>query len=284
MYNKPISPWNLYLMQQLQVREQAAQTPEGKQSIVSSMAPTAGKLAGMYGAKKIGGLLGKKAASEAGLFSATNPELAAEAALSKAGITSGASTSTGSGLLGTLGSAVPLTAAIGGTILGGKAAYDMLQGDKPNLAGRATLGIATGGLSEVANALFGHKSMRERAREHTANLLEQFPEDLKYQNYVKAMREQYNSAPPDTSKPFGGKYSSWDEYKNAGLEAGDLTGVLGNLNTFGSQWANLDFEKQKDITQKLIDANLYDSKKGEVVITNQDLARQILAEALNGNK
>lgn len=58
----------------------------------------------------------------------------------------------------------PLAAIAGATYLGGKAGYDMLKGKKPDLPGRVVLGMATGGLSEVANfagnKLFGKSNTR----------------------------------------------------------------------------------------------------------------------------
>jgi len=94
------------------------------------------------------------------------------------------------------------------------------------------------------------------------------------------MRQQYDSAPLDPSKPFAGKYGSWDEYKQAGLESADLTGVYGNLKTFGPDWAKLSFDQQKAVTQGLINAGLYNSSKGEVIITNEEQAKKIKDEVL----
>ena len=111
----------------------------------------------------------------------------------------------------------PLAAIAGATYLGGKSAYDMLKGknDKSTLGmvGRGTLGIATGGLSEIARPFFMKPSTRDIAKGHTSDLLNVGTDDANYQNYVKGMREQYNSAPVDPSKPFAGKYNSWEEYQ-----------------------------------------------------------------------
>lgn len=194
----------------------------------------------------------------------------------------GGLTTTGAGI-GTMilpGVGTALGAA-GGNILG----YG-LQGD--GIKNKIALAGMTGGLSllpGVSGAMRGliHKTTRQTAQEHTADLLKQNPDDANYQNYVAAMRQQYNAAPPDPSKPFAGKYGSWDEYKNAGLEAGDLTGVYGNLKTFGNEWTNKSFDDQKRITQGIIDAGLYNSNKGEVEITDQDKAREIMAQVMATN-
>ena len=186
------------------------------------------------------------------------------------------------GLLGI--GVLPLAATAAGTYLGGRAALNMLQGKKDSslagLIGRGTLGIATGGLSELARPFLMHESTRDVARKHTQQLLNQNKDDAVWQSYVSGMRQQYDSAPLDPSKPFAGKYGSWDEYKQAGLESADLTGVYGNLKTFGPDWAKLSFDQQKAVTQGLINAGLYDSSKGEVIITNEEQAKKIKDEVL----
>ena len=63
----------------------------------------------------------------------------------------------------------PLAAVAGATYLGGKAGYDMLKGKTPGTPGRVVLGMATGGLSELANSL-NHKSAT-RVEEHLRDKL-----------------------------------------------------------------------------------------------------------------
>lgn len=187
---------------------------------------------------------------------------------------------TASGLLS--GVAVP-AAVVAGTYLGGKALYDMYKGEKPNTAGRVIAGMATGGLSEVAKAtgLLGHKSTRDRQADVTDRLMEQSGNDVNAQNYVSGMRKQFESAPTDPSKPFAGKYGSWNEYEKAGLEAGDLTGVEGNIETYTPQvWANLTQEQRQAVTQKNIDSGLYYSEDGGVKIKDPATAKQNLDAVL----
>jgi hypothetical protein len=117
------------------------------------------------------------------------------------------------------------------------------------------------------------KTTRQYAQENTKALLEQGQDDPVYQAYVQGMREQYNSAPPDPSKPFAGKYKSWDEYKQAGLEAADLTGVYGNIKAYGPAWAKLTQEQRQAVTQANINSGIYDSKKGDVIITDEAKAK-----------
>lgn len=176
--------------------------------------------------------------------------------------------------------------ALGGAGLGaGLAAAAPLVGLGPvgwgGLALAAALGAGGGaGLSK----LFGHETTRDLAKKHTGQLQGQAPDDTQWQNYVSTMRDQYNAPPPDPSKPFhNGQYASWDEYKTAGLDAADLTGVYGNLKTFGPEWSKLSFDQQKAVTQGIINAGLYESKKGEVEITDQAKAHAIKDQVLTGN-
>lgn len=142
----------------------------------------------------------------------------------------------------------------------------------------------TFGLSDKINDKIFHQSTRGLAEQHTGELLKQGKDDKQWQDYVSGMRAGYNAPPPDPSKPFAGKYASWDEYKTAGLDAGDLTGVYGNLNTYGPQWAKLTLDQQKAVTQANINDGLYDSKKGEVVLNNSEKANQNLKNVLAGNQ
>ena len=180
----------------------------------------------------------------------------------------------------------PLAAVGGATFLGGRSAVNMLQGkeDKsiPGMIGRGSLAIATGGLSEVARPFFNRETTRDRARKNTAQLLDQAKGDPVAEAYVQGMRQQYDSAPPDPSKPFAGKYASWEEYQKAGLEAPDLTGVYGNLKTYGNEWAKLTQEQRVAVTQLNINDGIYKSKKGEVEITDQEKAKKNLQAVMGG--
>lgn len=179
----------------------------------------------------------------------------------------------------------PKAGAISGAGMGlGLGAAAPLIGLGPIGWGGLALAAALGaGGGAGLTSLFGHESTRDVAKRHTKDLMQQGQDNPAWQNYVAGMREQHNFAPPDPSKPFhGGQYATWDEYKNAGLDAADLTGVYGNLKTFGPEWANLSFDQRKDVTQALINADLYNSKKGEVVVTDADLARQVAAPILSG--
>lgn len=160
------------------------------------------------------------------------------------------------------------------------------------LAGFGPLGWGALGLMALGGAGLGagltgalmHESTRERAMKNTKTLQKQGKEDPVWQNYVQGMRAQFDKAPPDPSKPYAGKYKNWNEYKAAGLEANDLSGVYGNLKTFGPQWAHLTQEQRVAVTQGLINADLYKSKKGDVEITDADKAKTIFDAVISGQE
>jgi len=190
------------------------------------------------------------------------------------------------GVLGTGLGILPLAAIAAGTYLGGKSAYNLLRGknDKsiPGLIGRGTLGIATGGLSEIARPFLMHESTRDVAKKHTSDLLGIAKDDQPYQQYVTGMREQYNAAPPDPSKPFAGKYETWEDYQKGGLEAADLTGVYGNIKAYGPAWAGLTQEQRQAVTDANIKSGIYTSNKGEVEITDEAKAKENFDTVMKG--
>lgn len=144
------------------------------------------------------------------------------------------------------------------------------------------------GLGKSIRSKVFHQSTKGKQQERTGQLLQQ-SDDPTWQNYVAGMRlQEPKEGKQDKSKPFaGGKYASFDEYKKAGLQADDLTGVYGNLDAFKPDyaetkglpnWAQLSFDQQKAVTQRLINENMYSSKKGDVVIADKEKARRIYEE------
>lgn len=147
------------------------------------------------------------------------------------------------------------------------------------------------GLGKNLRARAFHQSTKGVQEMHTGQLLQQ-SKDPTWQNYVVGMRAQVKEGPKDKEKPYGGKYRTWDEAKKAGLDANDLTGVYGNLDAFKPayadkagmpNWAKLTFDQQKAVTQRLIDEDMYSSKKGEVVIKDKEKARRIYEEMSKTN-
>lgn len=146
-----------------------------------------------------------------------------------------------------------------------------LQGSgwKNKLALLGTSPILLG--AKLAGVPLMHKTTKQVQQEHSQQLSELDPKNQQWQNYLGGMRNQV----ANKETPFAGKYKTFDEYKAAGLEAGDLTGVYGNLKAFGPDWSKLNFGQQQKVTQGLIDAGLYSSKKGEVVVSDEAKAREI---------
>jgi hypothetical protein len=257
---------------------QASQAANGTTAGVSGTETAGAGAAGVAAGSSLGGAAG------AGTVGISNMALA-NAGAQGSGIAGGTTASTGATASGSGGLAAGAGAGLVGlgTLLAAKSAYNQYQGKEDNStsgkAGRAQLAWSTGGISEIARALGigGNLSTRDQARKNTQGLFNQAKDDDTAKNYIAGMREQYLSGPTDPSKPFAGKYQNFEEYKNAGLDPKDLTGVYGNIKTFGPEWAHLTQDQRESVTQGLIGANLYDSKKGEVVITDPEKAKQIYA-------
>jgi len=165
--------------------------------------------------------------------------------------------------------ALPAAAIIGGIYQANRARKAVENGNAnvAGIAGSLAGGVGIGVPLALATHFFGHKSTRDVQKGVTKGLLG-MSTDPTYQAYVQGMRTQFAAPPPDPAHPFAGKYGSWDEYKKAGLQASDLTGVAGNIAAGGEQWAKLAQAQRQDITQKAIDANLYYSSKGDVKVSD----------------
>ncbi len=279
------------------LQDKQAKQAEYMNSPLGQIIPIGGTVAGLWGANQlmnggagVGSLLGggTSAAAAQGATAAIpaapnvlGASMVSGAPAAAAPATAGLASGYGIGL-------GPLAAVAGATYLGGQAAYDMFQGKKPGLPGRVVLGMATGGLSEVANHFWGgRETTRDHQKGNTEELLKQ-SDDPTWQGYVSAMREQNETGPSDASMPYGdskgNKFANFADYKKSGLDASNLTGVVGNLQTFGPDWAKLSQEQRQKVTQGIIDADLYDSKKGEVVITDPTKAKSIFDSIVAGTQ
>lgn len=148
------------------------------------------------------------------------------------------------------------------------------------------------GIKKSLDKKLFHQSTKGVQQMHSGQLMAQ-SDDPTWQNYVAGMRAQVNEGPKDPLKPFaGGKYATFEEYKKAGLQADDLTGVYGNLDAFKPDyaekagvpdWSKLTYDQQRYMTQKLIEADAYASKKGEVVIPDKEKARRIYEQEAKNN-
>lgn len=276
------------------------ENPKGPPGMLETLGPVAGVGAAYFGGKALGEKLPGWLGSIGESTPATNPTGLLEApnvvganALPSGGVApvlpgaEGAAAGAPSSLTGLLAPAA--VAAIGaytankglegyeagrgqGALGGLKAGWDAagplkyvpLLGQAPALAG-------------MFGGLFDTKSTRTVARENTDELMNAAGDDAGAQAYVQGMREQYNSAPVDPSKPFAGKYGSWDEYQKAGLEAADLTGVYGNIKAATPQrWAALTQAQRQAVTQENINAGNYFSEKGDVLVKDEGAFNEIL--------
>lgn len=213
---------------------------------------------------------------------------AAENAAFNAGATQAGGGLGGGGLL-SAGSLVPGAAVAAGLLAGGKGVKDLLAGKSgtdswEGLAGRGTLGIATGGLSELARltGLLGHKSTKDYQKERLEKLRATDPGAAAFLETARQTADANNDTWQD------GKYAGekWSFDKAVDLAKDDPThfiGTLGNMETFGDQWLGVDEEKQKAVVAELLNQGLYNSDKGDVLISDQSRAREIFDEIMGNN-
>ena len=165
----PVESYNQRVRQILAQREQAsAQAEASKNQIAGGL----GQIGGVYLGKKGGAAIlsalsgGSGAAPVVGIpsgitgLTALDTTVPAIGPLASPLATAAPATSTAAASAPFLGIGVAPAAAIAGaTYLGGKSLLDLIQGNEDNSlsgkAGRATLGIATGGLSEIARHFLG---------------------------------------------------------------------------------------------------------------------------------
>lgn len=168
---------------------------------------------------------------------------------------------------------------VAGVGLGGKAAYDMIKGKKPNTAGRVVLGMATGGLSEVANKFLNRKTTKEYQKEKWGNLAK--ASDAPTADYAKQYLNYLNS---DRAKEDAKYENTFDGKKAAGkLAAEDVWGGEGIFKTFGSDWLGKYNENQRrDISQALIDNDLLGSSKGDITVKDANKAKEIASSIFGG--
>jgi hypothetical protein len=171
----------------------------------------------------------------------------------------------------------PLAAIGVGTYLGGEAAYDMLKGRKPGLPGRIVLGMATGGLSELAPSLFGHKSTKEYQQDKWGGFAKS--------NYAPtaAYGKQYlDYLGSDRAKTDALYQNTLEGKKAAGtLKAEDVWGGAGMFDTFGNDWLGKYTEDQRRaISTSLLANDLIKTSKGDQYITDQTKAKELAASSI----
>lgn len=198
----------------------------------------------------------------------------------------------GGGLL-SAGALVPGAAVAAGLLAGGKGVKDLLAGKSgtdswEGLAGRGTLGIATGGLSELARltGLLGHKSTKDYQKERLEKLRATDPDAAAH---LQALRDVAN-ANNDTWQDgqFAGK--KWNFEDASTLAAEDPTHFISNLGNFEAtkdrdvRWMDLDEAIQKATVAQALAENLYTPDKGSVLVSDADRFNQIIDEQLKNSQ
>ncbi len=264
--------------------QQAAQqaAAQGVGQTASLAAPEivgAGRVAGQGAAEAGGGMLG-----EAGNYVA--PALAAAIAAKGTydaykgwehggeGMRSGLTTA-GAGI-GSLMFGPGLGTAAGaafGNVLG----YG-LQGDswKNKAALLATSPILLG--AKLAGVDLMHKTTKQVQQERWGKLAD---------NKIAGIDAAYAANHPqgdtgvwDTGKYAGQKWTFEKASELAKEDPSSFRSVYGNYATFGNDW-NTYSDKQRDaITAGLLDANLYKSEKGDIIVTDEDKAHEIKNQVL----
>lgn len=172
---------------------------------------------------------------------------------------------------------LPLAAIAGATFLGGKSAYNMLRGKEDKSLGgkigRVSLGIATGGLSEVGKKLFGHKSTKQYQRERDDALSKINADYANFHQNTLANRDRANSAAAAQAADFVGfdPNGIWvnNKYKNTGdlnsLTENDITGSQAFFER-DPNWLKKSLEERNKIARKYLDAKAIGSSKGMITL------------------
>lgn len=166
----------------------------------------------------------------------------------------------------------PVGAFIGGA-MGNVAGYGLKNIDKTSgklaLGALGPIGWGALGLDALGVPLI-HKSTKQYQSEHIADLAKQDPDNQSWQQILAQRAAGVERGPSDPSKPFGG-YASFDEYKQAGLRADNLTKTDAVLDTLGPDYTKYTPQQILAFTQSLIDSDNLESKHGMVI--NKDQAK-----------
>jgi hypothetical protein len=195
------------------------------------------------------------------------------------------------------GSALSTGLGAAGVGLGAYGAYQGIKEGNPLTSGLGGAGIA-GGLNAlgvglgpagwaamiaapVALSMLGlnKPSVKEQVKKRWSSLAEK--SDPNTQSYA----QQYMSYLDSDQQKEDSKLN-FSEMKESGqLKAEDVWGGYGMFKTFGSDWLGKYTEDQRrQISQALLDANLVDSKKGDIVVNNAPKAKEIADQVLGIKK
>lgn len=167
-----------------------------------------------------------------------------------------------------------------GTGLGLAAAAPLLGFGPLGWLGFGAAALGGAGVGAGLAGLFGHESTKEAQKKRWGKL---------EKDGVAGAAQAYaiNHPEGDDSTWKDGKYAGqkWSMDKALDLVKEDPTHfhhVYGNYKTFGNDWSGYSADQKSQIVARIADAGLYDSKKGDVIITNEDQARKIKDEVLGG--
>lgn len=143
----------------------------------------------------------------------------------------------------------------------------------------AVIGAGVGGLLGLGKSFFDNPSTKELQRDRWGNLAQS--SNPVTSSYAKQYLEYLDSdqAKEDAKLNFS-------EMKESGqLTPEDVWGGHGMFTTFGDDWLGKYSEQQRrDISQRMLDEGLIDSKKGDLVVTNSKRAKEIAAEVSGAKK
>lgn len=140
------------------------------------------------------------------------------------------------------------------------------------------IGAGVGGALGLASSFYQHKTTKQSEAENWQGLMDRG---------ITAAGQGYadmhgNAATPGMTaegKPWGFD-TAVSEVKNG--DSGQFRGVYGNYDTFGNDWATYTPGQQDAIVSALAHSDQYYSKKGDVLIKDQNKAREIKDQVLAG--
>lgn len=224
----------------------------------------------------------------AGNFSFTDPTGAADSYLGSA-FGGGGEQAAGMFDLGGIGSAGNIIAPAAGAY----GAYDLLTNEygagRGALQGAASgaaigsyfgppgmlVGGAIGGAIGLGKSFLDKPSMKEQIKERWGDLAGS--SDPTLQSYAQQYLSYLDSpqAEADAQIPF-------EELKKQGLKPEQVWGAYGLFDLFGSDWLNKYNEDQRrQISQALIDADMFTSEKGDLRLKDKAEAKKIAEQTLN---
>jgi len=141
----------------------------------------------------------------------------------------------------------------------------------------ALIGAGIGGLVGVGKSLFHHETTKEHEKKQWGGLASSGGPATKAfaQQYLQYLDSPQAKADAERAKTRDPKIDPW--------KPEDVWGGLGMFKTFGEDWLTKYSEQQRrQISQELLNQGLISSEKGDLVITDQNKARQIKDQVIGG--